>query len=143
MTEPYSGGCLCGAVRYTCTAAPMIAGLCHCRDCQRHTGTGHAAHLAVPKAALTVEGELSFYPRPADSGNIVKRGFCPTCGSGVMSENDGFPDMLFLRAGSLDEPGAFQPSLVVYASRAHAWDQVDPALPKIPEMPDPAQMPST
>ena len=135
------GGCGCGAVRYTSTAAPAITGLCHCRDCQHDSGTGHAAHIALPADAVTITGELRFWDKPADSGNVVSRGFCPTCGSSVASRNAAMGGMIFIRAGSLDDVSAFAPQVVVYASRAPAWDHVDPNLPSFAEMPPSAAMP--
>ena len=84
---------------------------------------------------MTVTGELKFYEKAADSGNMVKRGFCPTCGSSVMNLNDGMPDMMFLLAGCLDDPSQLAPMLVVYHSRGHDWDYLDPNLPTFPEMP--------
>jgi hypothetical protein len=52
------GGCLCGAVRYTAEADPTSATVCHCRDCQKFTGSAFAAPVRVPKEALTIEGTL-------------------------------------------------------------------------------------
>ena len=52
MTSGFSGGCLCGAVRYESSAEPMFAGHCQCTDCRKTSGTGHSSHLAVPRAAL-------------------------------------------------------------------------------------------
>lgn len=136
MPETYSGGCACGAIRYECTADPIAAGHCHCRACQRASGAGHASHLMLPKGAMSVTGELAFYDAPADSGNIISRGFCSDCGSPVLTRNSGMPDMIAVRAASLDEPEKFQPMLVVYSENAHAWDPIQEGLPSFPGMPD-------
>ena len=135
MPMKISGGCLCGAVRYEGTTEPIVQGHCQCRSCQQATGTGHMSVMAVPKDAMTVTGELKFYEKAADSGNNVKRGFCPTCGSSVMNLNDGMPDMMFLLAGCLDDPGQLAPMFVVYNARGHDWDYLDPGLQTFPEMP--------
>lgn len=142
MTKGLSGGCLCGAVRYDCAAEPQITVHCHCHDCRRSSGTGHCTHIAVPKEALRVSGEVKFYESPADSGNTVRRGFCSTCGSPLYSTNSGMPGMAALRASSLDDPEMVKPQLVVYASRAAAWDPVDPDLTAFPEMPPNAARPA-
>jgi hypothetical protein len=126
------GGCLCGAVRYT-AGEPMVCGHCHCVDCRKTSATGHATHVAVPPESFSVSGALSRYPRPADSGNIVTRHFCPTCGSAIYSTNSGMPGMAFVRASSLDDPNAVTPGMVVYASRAPAWGRLE-GLPSFPEM---------
>jgi hypothetical protein len=131
----FEGGCLCGAVRYVCTAEPQMMGHCHCEDCRRSSGAGHCAHMVVPASTVTMTGQTSAYVRPADSGNLVTRHFCPTCGSAIYSENSAMPGMTFLRASSLDDLSVFKPQMIVYASRAAAWDVMDPALPSFPQMP--------
>ena len=132
----FKGGCLCGSVRYESGADPVMAAHCHCVDCRKSSGTGHCTHLVVPKEAFSVGGTVKLYDRPADSGNMVSRGFCPSCGSAVYSANSGMPDMVFPRASSLDDPEAAKPQMVVYASRAASWDYVDPKLPTFSEMPE-------
>lgn len=131
----FEGGCLCGAVRYVSDGEPMMAGHCHCTDCRRSSGTGHASHLVVPAASVRVSGKVTTYAAPADSGAIVTRAFCPTCGAPVYSTNNGNPDAIFLRASSLDDLEVFQPQMVVYAARAASWDMTDPALPRFEKMP--------
>jgi hypothetical protein len=135
MPTTYRGGCRCGAIRYEITAEPMLAGQCQCLDCQRETGGGHASFIAVPADALKLTGTPRFYESKADSGNTVRRSFCPTCGSPVAGASSGMPGMTTIPAGSLDDPGLFKPQFVVYTSRGHAWDLVDPTLPSFPKMP--------
>ena len=137
----FSGGCLCGAVRYESSAEAAIAGHCHCDDCRKTSGTGHGSHMAVPEQAFELTGEVRFFDKPADSGNMVSRGFCPTCGSAVYSRNSGMPGMAFVRASSLDDPNVFRPQLVVYTKRAATWDLIDTSLPSFDGMPPPEQMP--
>lgn len=132
----FTGGCLCGAVRYRSEKAPMIVAHCHCEDCRRSSGTGHCTHVVVPADAFSVTGEVKLYSRPADSGNIVNRGFCPNCGSAVYSTNDGMPDLTFPRASSLDDPEIATPMMVVYASRAPSWDPAAAGLPAFAEQPE-------
>jgi hypothetical protein len=136
MTTGFSGGCLCGAVRFTCTAAPQVVGHCHCVDCRKSSGTGHCTHLVVPAAAFAVTGAVTFYDRAADSGNMVSRGFCGTCGSPIYSTNAAMPDVVFPRASVLDDPDTVQPQMIVFASRAPSWDHMSPALPAFATMPD-------
>lgn len=112
-----------------------MAGHCHCTDCRKTSGAGHASMMAVPEGSATLTGETARYERRADSGNLVTRIFCPICGSQVASTNDGQPGLFFLRAATLDEPELFAPQMVVYASRAPSWDRTDPALPTFAQMP--------
>ncbi len=135
MSEGFTGGCLCGAVRFSSRAAPMMAGHCHCVDCRRSSGTGHCTHAAVPEPAFELSGKASAYDRPADSGNVVTRVFCGTCGSPLFSRNAAMPGLVFVRASSLDDPDVVVPSMIVYASRAPAWDRMDPDLPSFERMP--------
>ena len=136
----YRGGCLCGRVRYEGTEA-LGGGHCHCNDCRKSSGTGHCSHMIVPGPALTVSGEVRFSDSPADSGNIVSRGFCPHCGSPIYSKNAGMPGMLFVRASSLDDPDVFHPQMIVYTDRAAKWDHMDASLPSFAAMPPPRDMP--
>jgi hypothetical protein len=135
MTLFFSGGCLCAAVRYECYASPFIAMHCQCSDCRKTSATGHSSKLAVPKSAVKISGELKFYESQGESGNVVRRGFCPNCGSPIYSESSGFPELGAIAASSLDDPAIFQPSMVIYASSAPTWDYTDPNLPKFAEMP--------
>jgi hypothetical protein len=135
MSTTYRGGCSCGAVRHEITAEPRFGGHCQCRDCQRATSGGHASFMAFPTAAVKLTGTPRFYETKADNGDMVRRGFCPTWGSPVASNASGMPDMMEINVGSLDHPAAFKPEFVIYASRGHAWDHMDPALPSFLEMP--------
>jgi hypothetical protein len=137
MPTIYRGGCQCGAIRYEIAAEPRFAGQCQCRDCQHETGGGHASFLAFPADAVKLAGAPRFHEVTADSGNAVRRGFCPTCGSPVVGRSSGLPGITTIPAGSLEDPSVFKPAFVVYTSRGHVWDLVDPALPSFPKMPPP------
>ncbi|MCB9605489.1 MAG: GFA family protein [Polyangiaceae bacterium] len=130
-----SGACLCGAVSFACSAEPMVVGHCYCVDCRKSSGTSHCTHVAVPEAAVELSGTLRFYERAANSGNLVSRGFCPECGSAVLSRNSGQPGFLFIRASSLDDLDAVTPSMSVYVSRAPRWAKLDREGPLFDEMP--------
>jgi hypothetical protein len=131
----FTGGCLCGRVRYQSDREPVAAGHCHCVDCRKSSGTGHCSHLAVPEAGFRITGNLTFYASPSDSGHAVSRGFCPACGAPLYSTNEAMPGMVFVRASSLDDPEVFRPQVVVYTSRAPSWDPPATGLASFPEMP--------
>lgn len=136
MPAPFSGGCLCGAIRYESRAAPLFSINCHCRDCQRTTGTAYAPVLAVPRDALSItQGEPTYYTSQSDSGETVSRGFCPECGSGIFSKLSANPDIVGLKAASLDDPSWFRPAVDIYTDSAQPWDVMNPDLPKVPKMP--------
>lgn len=131
-----SGGCACGAVRYACTAEPLFALNCHCRDCQRETGSAYAPILAVPSSAFAVtQGSPSYFDVTADSGYLTRRAFCGECGSPLFGEPGSSPEMVTIRAGSLDDPGLFRPTQNIFVVRAQPWDHMDPALSRVERLP--------
>ena len=134
------GGCLCGAVRYSCSEETG-GGHCHCVDCRKTSGTGHCSHMIVPEPAFSISGEVRFFDKPADSGNLISRGFCPICGSAIYSKNSGMRGMVFVRASSLDNLEHFRPMMVVYTDRAASWDKMDSELPGFAAMPPRQQQP--
>ena len=135
MSKAHRGGCRCGAIRYEIAAEPTFAGQCQCLDCQHETGGGHASFLAFPAGEVKLTGTPRFYEVKAESGNTVRRSFCPTCGSSVVSPTSGLPDITMVSAGNLEDPSIFKPQFVCYTSHGHAWDLIDPALPSFPKMP--------
>jgi hypothetical protein len=130
-----TGGCLCGRVRYTVTGAPAFSGLCHCRNCQRYTGSAFEALIAFPAASVSVQGELKTYDDTGDSGQPVHRRFCPNCGSGVVNEVDVLPGVTIVLAGTLDDPAAFKPTMDVYWSSAQPWVHTSGERARFPKMP--------
>src|SRR5215470_15988622 len=138
MQVPFSGGCACGAIRYECAAQPAFS--CHCRDCQRASGSAFCPVLYVPKAALTIIGKSTYYDVKAESGNLVSRGFCPECGSPVFIQAELVPSLQGLWAASLDDPSQFQPSVQVWSGSAQPWDSLHPTLPQTAKAPTEQQM---
>lgn len=134
MGRGFSGSCLCGAVHYRSAADPQLVGQCHCVDCRKSSGTDHCTHVIIPVDGFAVSGEVRFYDHPADSGNIVSRGFCPQCGAPVYSKNSAMPGLVFVRASSLDDLEIAKPQMIVYASRAPSWAQLDPSVATFLEM---------
>ena len=135
MSVPFTGGCACGAIRYECSAEPLISLNCHCRDCQRISGSAHTSNLGVSKDAFKLtKGQPKFYEFTADSGNRISRGFCPECGSPLFSQSPA-RDFIGIRASSLDDPSWHQPSMDIYTDSAQPWDYMNPELPKFPKMP--------
>ncbi len=136
MAAPFSGGCACGAIRYECTAEPLYMGNCHCRDCQRATGSAYFAAVGVATTAFRqLSGTPSWYEKRADSGSTMRRAFCPQCGSPVYLTNSVRPTLMVLYAASLDDPSWIRPALDIYTDSAQPWDHMDPTLPKFPQMP--------
>jgi hypothetical protein len=130
----YAGGCACGAIRYEITAGPIRSFQCQCRECQKDTGGGHASVAVFPRAAMRITGDVAEHLRAADSGAGKRKGFCGTCGSPLYNKPQNVPDMIGVYVGTLDDPSGFKPEMVMFASRGHGWDYLDPALPRVPLM---------
>lgn len=135
MSASLIGGCQCGAVRYECAAEPLLTANCHCRDCQKATGSAYVPALAVPAEALKITGAVKYYDNRADSGNTFSRGFCPTCGGRVFGKTSGMPQLMFITAGTLDDPSQFKPAMDIFTVSAQPWDHMDPVLPKFLKQP--------
>lgn len=117
-----SGQCLCGAVRIAIEGAPVRMAQCHCRDCQRASGTGHASNAIFPAADVVVTGETKSFTVTADSGNAYTRYFCPTCGGRMYGTHSGRPGMLIVHVGMLDDSSWFSPQIVLYTRSRPDWD---------------------
>ncbi len=129
------GGCLCKAVRYRIEAEPMAMRLCWCRVCQYLAAGGATANVVFPSAAVTVTGELQDYVSTADSGNVMHRRFCSKCGTPVFSAAEARPQVVIVRAGTLDDPTIVKPSMNIWTDSAPAWACMNEALPKVAKQP--------
>lgn len=135
MTDPYTGGCGCGAIRYQLDGEPVVMNDCYCRQCQRESGTGHGSHLTFVGAPVTVTGEASHWETVGEGGTRKRRGFCPSCGNPVYLSFPDMPDVFVASAGSLDDPSRYRPQQVLWASEAQSWDSPDCDLPSFDKMP--------
>ena len=119
-----TGGCLCGAVRYTAEADPTSATVCHCRDCQKFSGSAFAALVRVSKENLTLNGTLKTFSSIGGSGNPLLRHFCPECGSSIAEEPGPRPDIFVLNVGTFDNPAMARPSREIFRDDALPWVEV-------------------
>jgi hypothetical protein len=117
------GGCLCGSVRYSGDAEPALVAICHCRDCQKFTGSAFGFLILVPKDALELQGTLKTFSSLADSGKPILRHFCPECGSSVSEEPSIRPGFVLINGGTLDDP-TIKPSMEIYCDRELPWVQL-------------------
>lgn len=132
----YAGGCVCGAVRYECQAAPVLAAHCHCRDCQRSSGAPMSTVIGVPTQAFrAVKGKPKSHRYQGDSGKDVHRYFCGECGAPLYTEVAVMPDVRFIRAVSLDDASWVKPSMHIYCVSAQPWDNFSDGLPRFEKMP--------
>jgi hypothetical protein len=135
MPAPFSGGCACRALRYECTVEPLVSWVCHCRDCQHATGSAYSVVFYVSEAALHVTGESRYYEVRSESGQTVRRIFCPQCGSPVLAKAGGWPEFTAVHASTLDDPSWFQPAVEIWTASAQPWDSLNPRLPHYERQP--------
>ncbi|WP_312525669.1 GFA family protein [Paracoccus sp. (in: a-proteobacteria)] len=136
MIGSYSGGCACGAIRYTTRDRPIYQNHCQCLDCQKRSGTGHASFLTFPKrSSVTITGSASSWRVAGDSGNGKFHFFCPTCGSPVFVMFEGMAELIAVHASTLDAAAHFLPEAVTYSSSGLSWDYIDPVLARFEKMP--------
>src|SRR5579862_6041623 len=117
-----SGGCFCGQVRYIIDAPPLGARMCWCRDCQRIASGSATVNVLFPEQAVQFTGDITTLDKIADSGNSVRRGFCPKCGSQIYSATlypVGLP--IRIRAGTLDDSELQPPQAIIWTSSAPSW----------------------
>ncbi len=129
------GGCLCGAVRYRITAEPVTSTVCHCRDCQRFTGSAFGALVYVPKEALTIEGTMKTFTSLGGSGKPMLRHFCPECGSSIAQEPGTRPGVVVLNVGTLDDPKLMTPAREIFCDDALPWVQTVGDMPRFAKRP--------
>jgi len=108
-----TGGCLCGAVRYSVRGDPVHVGRCHCADCRKESGSAFIVYGHWPVEAFEVSGEISSYRG---------RGFCPLCGSRLLDPVGPGDTLIEIRLGSLDEaPFELKPVAEVWVKRRESW----------------------
>jgi hypothetical protein len=134
---PITGGCLCKAVRYSVSSTPIAARQCWCRDCQYFAAGSSTVNVIFNAADVSLTGELKTFVSKADSGNTMTRGFCPSCGTPVTSASSARPEMIILRAGTLDHTGSVTRLMNIWISSAPHWAHLDPAIPSTPAQPAP------
>jgi hypothetical protein len=135
-SKPFATGhCLCGAVSYTLKAAPVGMGQCHCKDCQRASGTGHMSLAFFKSEDVEMTGQTASFSVKADSGNINTRHFCPKCGGRVFGENSARPGMMGISVGSADDNSWFKAQRVVYVKDQPSWDATPTDVPRFDMMP--------
>lgn len=130
-----TGHCLCGAVSFSITAEPLAAGQCHCKDCQRASGTGHMSLAFFNTDDVKIDGETASYGVEADSGNTNTRHFCPKCGGRLFGKNSARPGMIAVAVGSIDDNDWFKTDRVVYIKDRPQWDVTPDDVPNFDMMP--------
>lgn len=129
------GGCLCGAIRYESEVDAVATAVCHCRNCQRQSGSAFSILVAVPKPSLKLEGEVRTFLDRGESGAEVRRQFCGTCGSALVSLVDSMPDLAWIKAGTLDDVSWLQPQMHIWCDSVQPWVRLPEGVPQIARNP--------
>ncbi len=124
MNFSFEGGCLCGAVRFRCNAAPSLVSYCHCRMCQKASGSAFWLSANFPRDAVAWEGA----PTLRRSSPFAVRGFCAQCGSPLSFQYDD-ADHISLSVGCFDEPALFEPMQHVGIESKLPWLNIVDDLP--------------
>ncbi|PZR00586.1 MAG: GFA family protein [Cereibacter sphaeroides] len=127
MTTEFTGGCLCGGVRYIARGPVINARVCHCRLCQKVIGAAFNARLLFPRDAVEVGGEV----REIATSDAINRGFCPNCGTTVYSHRHA-AGVIGLTVGGLDDPSVFKPEAHIFVESRQPWVLLDPDVPAYP-----------
>jgi hypothetical protein len=131
----YTGGCLCGALRYEAEGEPMYAGHCYCSDCRKASGSGFIPFMGFRSGAVRFSGATRKFISRAASGADAVRNSCPVCGSLVFGGELDKAESFTIYAGSLDDPTRFHPTVAIFTRNRPTWAVVPPGLTMFDEIP--------
>ena len=130
---PLTGGCMCEAVRFEVSEPVLGALYCHCKRCQRRTGTAFSVSaLTAPGSFSIIEGEELV--RSWDPGDGWIKSFCGRCGSQLYTSSPDNPELISVRVGALEGDPGVRPSAHQFVDYAAVWEPIhDDGLPRFPE----------
>jgi hypothetical protein len=136
--EALEGGCTCRSIRYRMTSAPLFVHCCHCRWCQRETGTAFALNAMIEAdRVVLLSGTPDAVNTPSNSGKGQKISRCPACRIAVWSNYAGAGDAIrFVRVGTLDNPDRLPPGIHIFTSSKQPWVVLPQDTPAVPEFYD-------
>ncbi|HEX2790778.1 MAG TPA: GFA family protein [Steroidobacteraceae bacterium] len=126
--QRYTGGCLCGALRYEAEGEPLYAGCCYCADCRKASGSGFVPFMGFASSAVRFNGRSRQFTCKAANGRDAVRNSCPVCGSLVHGGVAGKDDSFTIYAGTLDDPSLFRPKIAIFTRNRAAWAVIAPDL---------------
>ena len=130
MQNAVEGGCACGKVRYRLRSEPLFVHCCHCRDCQRQTGSAFVLNALIESDRVEiVTGQTALSRMPTDSGKPHDVARCPDCGTAVWSHYGGLKVLSFVRVGTIDDPATLPPDVHIYTRSKLPWIALPPGVP--------------
>lgn len=135
MPEIHEGGCACGAVRYRVKRAPVRTGVCHCRFCQRRTGSAFGIGVYFKQEDVEIiRGDLKSYEHSSDESNRwLRMEFCLACGTTVTWTLELLPGARAIAGGTFDDPSWLKIERHGWTQSAHPWVIVPPDVEKFPK----------
>lgn len=130
-----TGNCLCGQVSFEAEGDIAMQGNCHCTDCQQVSGSTFATLVFMKDEDVTISGTTKSFEHKVDSGNSLRKNFCPECGSQMFTYNLGRPGMTGMRAGQINEKDEIKPQFNVYVSSKVPCTMLDESIPAFDKMP--------
>jgi hypothetical protein len=118
-----TGRCLCGKVTYALEGDLLATAVCHCDHCQRQGGSAFSVNLVAHESQLTVNGDLATYDETGERNDAVyvRRRFCPSCGSPIVSELALSPGIIAVKAGTLDDKSDVAPTIEAWCVYKQPW----------------------
>src|SRR6202012_4980596 len=124
MQQIFTGGCLCGDLRWKANAPPHTMGQCYCADCRKASGSGFIPFMNFAASALTITGRWTVHRMAHADGREAVRNSCIVCGGLVFGGPLGETDEHTIYAGSLDDPALFKPTLAIFVRDAQPWTPI-------------------
>lgn len=131
------GGCLCGNIRYSSAAEPLMVLNCYCEDCRRNTGSTHSFNLVMPAGGVTVTGDTvaTYVDQNGASGQPFNRHFCSNCGTHFRSEGPAHAGIEMIKGGTLDRADSFPPAAHIWCEQKPFWIDLPEDAPQFPRNP--------
>jgi hypothetical protein len=131
MPEALTGGCQCGTVRYRLEGERIELTVCHCRECQRQSGSAFGMSLSIPAEAFgLLSGDLKFFEVVCDSGRKKSCAFCPDCGTRIYHRTDAG---ISIKAGTLDDTSRLRPTAHYWTKRKQPWVVIPDEVRRFPD----------
>ncbi len=131
------GGCLCGAVQYIHGRACTVRDGVHCATCQKNSGGAFSLNLAMPAGSVTITGDAltTYEDRAGASGKPFYRTFCSRCGSPISARGAAYEGLVFLKAGTLDDPSWLRPNAHIWCAEKQPWVPIEACAAQFPGNP--------
>ena len=135
MAQVHEGGCSCGAVRYRVASTPMRTSVCHCRFCQRRTGSAFGIGIFFRDEDVEfLRGELKTYEHRSDETHRwLRMQFCAICGNTISWTVEALPGVRAIAGGSLDDPDWLELNRHVWLRSAQRWVPVPQGVERFDE----------